>query len=70
MDELQKGEILIYQIENGETKMDVFPEDGTARLSQASIANLWQTTPEIGNTKNPPIIIDRHMFWCYNNHTK
>ena len=39
MDELQKGEILIYQTEKGTTKIDVFLEDGTVWLSQASIAS-------------------------------
>jgi hypothetical protein len=54
MDELQKGEILIYQSENGDTKIDVFLEDGTVWLSQALIAELYQTTPQniIMHTKN------------------
>ena len=46
MDELQKGEILIYQSERGDTKIDVFLEDGTVWLPQASIARLYQTTPQ------------------------
>jgi hypothetical protein len=46
MDEYQKGEILIYQSENGDTKIDVFLENGTVWLSQASIAQLYQTTPQ------------------------
>ena len=54
MDELQKGEILIYQSENGDTKIDVYLEDGTVWLSQALIAELYQTTPQniIMHTKN------------------
>jgi len=40
MDEMQKGEILIYQSESGDTKIDVFLEDGTVWLPQASIARL------------------------------
>jgi len=54
MDDLQKGEILIYQTENGDTKMDVFLEDGTVWLSQSSIASLYQTTPQniIMHTRN------------------
>ena len=54
MDELQKGEILIYQSENGNTKIDVYFEDGTVWLSQALIAELYQTTPRniIMHTKN------------------
>jgi hypothetical protein len=46
MDELQKGEILIYQTESGNTKIDVFLEEGTVWLPQASIARLYQTTPQ------------------------
>lgn len=46
MDEFQKGEILIYQSESGDTKIDVFLEDGTVWLPQASIARLYQTTPQ------------------------
>ena len=54
MDELQKGEILIYQTEKGTTKIDVFLEDGTVWLSQASIASLYQTTAQniVMHTKN------------------
>jgi hypothetical protein len=46
MDELQKGEILIYQSESGDTKIDVYFEAGTVWLPQASIARLYQTTPQ------------------------
>ena len=46
MDTNQKGEILVYQTEKGETKIDVFMEDGTVWLNQASIAQLYQTTPQ------------------------
>lgn len=42
----QKGEILIYQTETGETKIDVYMEDGTIWLNQANIAMLYQTTPQ------------------------
>ena len=54
MDDLQKGEILIYQTEKGTTKIDVFLEDGTVWLSQASIASLYQTTAQniVMHTKN------------------
>lgn len=54
MDELQKGEILIYQSEGGDTKIDVFLEDGTVWLPQSSIARLYQTTPQniIMHTRN------------------
>lgn len=46
MDINQKGDILVYQTEKGETKIDVFMEDGTVWLNQASIAQLYQTTPQ------------------------
>ena len=54
MDELQKGEILIYQSESGDTKIDVYLDDGTVWLSQALIAGLYQTTPQniIMHTRN------------------
>jgi hypothetical protein len=54
VDELQKGEILIYQSEGGDTKIDVFLEDGTVWLPQSSIARLYQTTPQniIMHTRN------------------
>ncbi|MDD2401494.1 MAG: hypothetical protein PHI90_08310 [Clostridia bacterium] len=42
----QNGEILIYQSETGETKIDVFMEDGTVWLTQANIAQLYQTTSQ------------------------
>jgi len=46
MDDYQKGEVLIYQTESGETKIDVFLESETVWLSQAAIAKLYQTTPQ------------------------
>jgi len=54
MDELQKGEILIYQTENGQTKIDVYFNDGMVWLSHALIAELYQTSPQniIMHTKN------------------
>ena len=54
MDNQQKGEILIYQSEGGDTKIDVYLEDGTVWLSQALIAELYQTTPQniIMHTRN------------------
>jgi len=54
MSELRKGEILIYQSEGGDTKIDVFLEDDTVWLPQAAIAQLYQTTPQniIMHTRN------------------
>jgi len=54
METIQKGELLIYQTEGGNTKIDVFLEDGDIWLSQSSIAKLYQTTPQniIMHTRN------------------
>jgi len=54
MEELQKGEILIYQSESGDTRIDVYLEEGTVWLSQSLIAELYQTTPQniIMHTRN------------------
>ena len=41
MDELQKGEILIYQSENGDTKIDVRMQGETLWLTQAQMAQLF-----------------------------
>ena len=46
MDNQQKGEILIYKSETGETKIDVFLENGTVWLSRVSIAQLYGTSPQ------------------------
>lgn len=46
LDNQQKGEILIYQSETGETKIDVFLEDGTVWLTQTGISKLYGTTPQ------------------------
>ena len=42
----QKGEILIYQTEKGETKIDVYMEDGTIWLSRVNISQLYGTSPQ------------------------
>ena len=41
-----KGELLIYQTEDGRTKIDVYFEDDTVWLNQAAMAVLFQTTPQ------------------------
>ena len=46
IDDQQKGEILIYKSETGETKIDVFLEDSTVWLSRVSIAQLYGTSPQ------------------------
>lgn len=43
-DELPKGEILVYQTEDGRIKLDVRLEDETVWLTQQLIAELFQTT--------------------------
>lgn len=40
------GEILIYQNEKGDTKIDVFFTDETIWMTQRSMADLYQTTPQ------------------------
>ena len=42
----QKGEILIYQTEKGETKIDVYMEYGTIWLSRINISQLYGTSPQ------------------------
>ena len=39
-----KGEILVYQADNGKIKLDVRLQDETVWLTQQLIANLFQTT--------------------------
>ena len=46
MDINQKGEILIYQTEKGETKIDVYMEDETIWLSRVNLAQLYGTSPQ------------------------
>ena len=43
-DELPKGEVLVYQTEDGRIKLDVRLEDETVWLTQQLIAELFQTT--------------------------
>ena len=42
LDNLKKGELLIYQTEDGKTKIDVFFEDDTIWLNQKQISQLYQ----------------------------
>lgn len=42
LDNFQKGELLIYQTEDGKTKIDVFFEDDTIWLNQKQISQLYQ----------------------------
>jgi len=44
MDEEQKGEIIIYQAENGKTKIDVRLEDENVWLTQAQLVDLYQSS--------------------------
>jgi uncharacterized protein (DUF433 family) len=45
-DELPKGEVLVYQTENGRIKLDVRLEDETVWLTQPLMAELFQTTQQ------------------------
>jgi hypothetical protein len=40
------SQIIIYQTENGETKLDVRFQDETVWLTQKLMAELFQTTPQ------------------------
>lgn len=42
----ESGKVLIYQTEKGDTKIDVFFSDDTVWMTQKSIAELYQTTPQ------------------------
>ncbi|MEK7717815.1 MAG: virulence RhuM family protein [Pseudomonadota bacterium] len=42
----QGGEIILYQTEDGQTRIDCRFEEGTIWLTQAQIAELFQTTPQ------------------------
>ena len=44
--EENKSQIVIYQTENGETKLDVHFQDETVWLSQVQMAELFQTTKQ------------------------
>ena len=44
--DFDKSEIIIYQTEDGETKIDVVMEDETVWLAQAQMAELFQTTKQ------------------------
>ena len=43
---MDKGEIVIYQDENGNTQLEVKLDDNTVWLTQAQMADLFQTTPQ------------------------
>ena len=40
------GSLMIYQNEKGDTKVDVLFQDGNIWMTQASIAELYQTKPQ------------------------
>ncbi len=43
---MPKGEILLYQTEDGSTRIDVRLQDETIWLTQAQMAELFQTTKQ------------------------
>lgn len=45
-EDILKGEILLYQTEDGETRIDVRFQDETVWLTQAQMAELFQTTKQ------------------------
>lgn len=42
----KQGKLLIYQSEKGDTRVDVYFEDDTIWMSQRSMSELYQTTPQ------------------------
>ncbi|MCW1734153.1 virulence RhuM family protein [Anaerorudis cellulosivorans] len=46
MNETQRGEIIIYQSEEGKTNIEVRLEDDNVWLTQKMMAELFQTTPQ------------------------
>ena len=42
----KSGNILIYQTEKGDTRIDVYFEDDTIWMTQRSMAELYQTSPQ------------------------
>ena len=46
MSDVNKGEILIYQSEEGQTKIDVLLEDESLWLTQQQLADLFQTSKQ------------------------
>ncbi len=45
-DQLPKSEIILFQSNDGQTKIQVRFEDKSVWLTQAAIAELFQTTPQ------------------------
>jgi len=45
-DDLKLGEVLLYQTEDGDTKIDVRLQDGTLWLTQMQMAELFQSTKQ------------------------
>ena len=43
---MELGNILIYQTEKGDTKIDVFFQNGDIWMNQSAIARLYNTTPQ------------------------
>ena len=43
---IETGSLMIYQNEKGDTKIDVLFQDGNVWMTQASIAELYQTKPQ------------------------
>ena len=55
------GKILIYQTEKGDTKIDAYFRDDTIWMSQRSIAELYQTTPQNITLHIKNIYTDREL---------
>ena len=58
MEEQELGRILIYQNEKGDTKIDVFFEDGNVWITQKGFAELYQVKPNTINEHIKNILED------------
>jgi len=61
MEEQELGRILIYQNEKGDTKIDVFFEDGNVWITQKGLAELYQVKPPTINEHIKNILEDGEL---------
>lgn len=61
MEEQELGRILIYQNEKGDTKIDVFFEDGNVWITQKGLAELYQVKPNTINEHIKNILEDGEL---------
>jgi hypothetical protein len=64
MSEAQSGEIIIYQSEEGKTKIEVRLEDDNVWLTQKMMAELFQTTPQNITLHHSGNCVFKHACGC------